>query len=301
MELHGIVPAIITPVNDEGEFQAGPFAALIDYLYRAGADGIYVCGQTGEGLIQSVAQRKLVAEEAVRNSPAGKQVILHTGAYATSDAVELTRHASAIGVTAVSSLPPCGFYSFAEVERYYRKLAAASDVPFLVYFFPEICPGIQTTEQIETLLAIPGVAGLKFTDFDLCKMMRLRQSGAVVYNGRDEVLAAGLLMGAGGGIGSFYNIAPELFVEVYVHARAGRWDAAVQTQQRINELIRVTLKFPLIPAIKQILAWSGLACGPAIEPRRPLTEIEVEALRAELDAIDWRMATTAPANRFRPS
>lgn len=290
MQLHGIVPAIVTPVDSEGKFQAEPFSKLIDYLYRSGAHGIYVCGQTGEGLIQSVAQRKLVAEEAIRNSPPGKQVIIHTGAYSTQDAVELTRHASAAGATAVSSLPPCGSYSFAEVERFYQKVAAAATVPFLVYYFPDVCPGISSAEHIETLLGISGVAGLKFTDFDLCKMMRLKQSGAVIYNGRDEVLAAGLLMGADGGIGSFYNIAPELFVDVYENTRHGRWKQAVETQKRINALIRVTLQFPLIPAIKQILAWSGIGCGPAIEPRRPLTEAETSALRQALEQIEWEPA-----------
>ena len=90
----GILPAVVTPVDQEGRFQAAPFASLLARVYVAGVDGIYVCGQTGEGLQQSAAQRKKVAEVAVANSPASKQVIVHVGAMSTGEAVELAQHAS---------------------------------------------------------------------------------------------------------------------------------------------------------------------------------------------------------------
>ena len=54
-------------------------------------------GGTGEGLLQTVEQRKLVAEAAVRNSPKGKLVIVHVGSHRTADAVELAAHAGRIG------------------------------------------------------------------------------------------------------------------------------------------------------------------------------------------------------------
>ena len=114
------------------------------------------------------------------------------------------------------------------------------------------------------------MTGVKFTDFDLFRMANLAHPGRCIFNGRDEVLAAGLLMGAGGGIGTFYNLLPGLFVEIYDAATAGRWDAARTAQARVNTLIRITLDFPLFPAVKQMLAWSGLDCGPCLPPRARL-------------------------------
>jgi N-acetylneuraminate lyase len=230
-------------------------------------------------LLQSVAQRKQIAEAAVRCSPKGKQVILHVGANNTGDAAELTRHAARIGVHAVSSLPPAGGYSFAEIRAYYQAIAAVSDVPVLVYYFPEICPTVSSTEEILELCQIPNVVGLKFTDFDLYKMSILRRHGHVVFNGRDEVLVAGRLMGANGGIGSFYNLVPELFLQVYELTQGGRWKEARSVQDRINELIEIVLRFPSIPAIKAMLAWSGLDCGQCLKPRRALTATEESQLQ----------------------
>ncbi|MGB9606300.1 MAG: dihydrodipicolinate synthase family protein [Bryobacteraceae bacterium] len=163
-------------------------------------------------------------------------------------------------------------------------MAAASEPPLLVYYFPAIAPGVRTLDQIERLLEIPGVAGLKFTDFDLYKLFLLKKRGCrAVFNGHDEIPAAGLLMGADGGIGSFYNLAPELFVEVYRLARQGSWEQARQAQARINQLIEIVLDFPLIPAIKTILAWQGIPCGEAIAPRRAMSPGERERLRARTE------------------
>ncbi len=281
---HGILPAIVTPLDADGHFVPAAFERLLERVYAAGVHGVYVCGQTGEGPLLGVDDRKRAAEVAVKCSPKGKQVIVHCGATRPEDAVELVKHAARCGVTAVSSLPPAGGYPFGEVVGYYRKLASATDIPFLVYFFPDVAPSINRVEQILELCALPNVAGLKFTDFDLYRLGLLRQSGAVVYNGRDEVLAAGLMMGANGGIGTFYNLIPELFLEVYALACANRFVEARAVQYRINELIQLTLRFPALAAVKQMLTWSGIDCGPVAEPRRVLNEAEITELKRQLAA-----------------
>jgi len=292
---HGILPAIITPLDESGHFAPAPFERLLERVYAAGVHGVYVCGQTGEGPQLAVEDRKRAAEVAVRCSPKGKLVIVHAGASRPDDAVELVKHAAHCGASAVSSLPHAGGYSFEEVAGYYRKLASASEVPFLVYFFPDVAPAINRVEHILELCAIPNVIGLKFTDFDLYRLGLFKRAGAVVFNGRDEVLAAGLMMGADGGIGSFYNLIPELFLEVYSLAGGNRFVEARAVQYRINELIQLTLRFPAMAAIKQMLKWSGIDCGPVAEPRRWLTQAEEAELKRQLAASSFAEAPFAGA------
>jgi len=283
VELKGILPATITSFDTSEKFAVAPYEALLARLYAANIDGIYVCGQTGEGLLQSVEQRKQVAEVAVRSSPNGKQVIVHVGAFRTADALELTRHASRLGVTAISALPPFGPYNFAEVRAYYAAIAAASEVPLLVYYFPDSFPSVKTSEHVLALCEIPNVIGLKYTDFDLFRMRSVRQTGVTIFNGRDEVLAAGLMFGADGGIGTFYNVTPEWFVDLYRCSQAGDWDGARALQDKINAVIRVTLDFPVFPAIKEILRWQGIECGACILPRAGLTPEQAIDLRRKLE------------------
>jgi N-acetylneuraminate lyase len=125
---------------------------------------------------------------------------------------------------------------------------------------------------------------LKFTDFDLYRLSLIQRAGHTVFNGRDQVLAAGLLMGAHGGIGSFYNLTPELFVRVYEQALAGRWMEARATQDRITDLIRAVLRFPMLAAIKRLITWSGIDCGVPVAPRRALTSAEEAGLRSAVSA-----------------
>jgi N-acetylneuraminate lyase len=292
MKLSGILPAAVTPIDDNERFLPASMERLLERLYEAGAHGVYVSGNTGEGMAQPVEEREKVIEVAVRNSPKDKLVVAHVGAHRTSDAVRLARSSAKAGVGAVSSLPPLGM-SFAETKAFYEKLGAATDCPVLIYFFPSYSAAIESLEALRELLAIPNVAGIKFTGFDLYTLSRLKLSGATIFNGHDEVLVAGLLMGADGGIGSFYNLVPELFVELFDKARAGDWRAARVVQERINELIEITLRFPYLAAIKLMLEWSGLRCGPCFAPRRRLTEEEELGLAKALAGSSFAEASFA--------
>jgi len=293
VNLSGILPAIVTPIDEAEEFTPRSLELLLERLYEAGSHGVYVSGNTGEGLAQPIADREKVIEATVRNTPKGRTVVAHVGAHRTKDAIRLAKFSAKAGVQAVSSLPPIGAYSLQEVKDFYAALAAASDCPVLVYYFPQFSQVIATLEAQRELLTVPNVIGLKFTDFDLYSLSQLKLTGATVFNGHDEILAAGLLMGADGGIGSFYNLVPELLVEVWDKARAGDWAGARATQDRINELIELTLRYPMLPAIKTMLAWSGIDCGPCFAPRCRLTADQEDGLAGALAASSFRDAVFA--------
>lgn len=283
-ELSGIVPAVVTPLSESGEFLQEAHERLCAFLYGAGVDGLYVCGQTGEGLQQAPEQRKRVTEVSVKATPKGKSVIVHIGAPTTDVAVDLARHAERAGAQAVSSLPPGGSYSMDEVRAYYAAIAGAVSIPLLVYFFPAFAANPKSLGDLESLCAIPNVAGLKFTSTDLYTMGELKRQGAVIFNGFDEILAAGLLMGADGGIGSFYNVCPEWFVELYQASRRGDWAGTQAAQSRINQVISIGLRYPVQSAVKEMLRWLGQDCGVCALPRRQLSALEVSDLHAALEA-----------------
>lgn len=284
MKFSGILPAVVTPMDRDGKFLPEAFERLCTALYGAGVDGLYVCGQTGEGLQQSPEQRKRVVEAAVRYTPAGRAVMAHIGAASTAVAVELARHAESVGAHAVSSLPPAGAYSMDEVRAYYAAIASSVSIPLFVYFFPGFAANPKSLADLVSLCEIPNVAGLKFTSTDLYTLGELKRQGAVIFSGFDEILAAGLLMGADGGIGSFYNVMPRWFVELYEAAGRGEWKRVRETQSRINEVITIGLRYPVHAAVKEMLRWQGLDCGVCAAPRRNLSEAEAAELRAVLEA-----------------
>lgn len=281
--IRGILPALATPIDAGGAVQTAPLEALIARLYEAGVHGLYVAGQTGEGWQLDSAQRKLLAEVAIRNSPRGAQVIIHVGAMRVAEAIDLARHAARAGAAAVSSLPPPGAGDGAELLDWYRRLAEGSPVPLYVYYFPSLSPAVRSCADLLALCALPNVAGLKYTGDNLDWMSETLRAGANVLFGRDEVLASALLLGAHGGIGTFYNLVPGWLVELYAHTQAGRWPEAARIGERLRRLIHVCARYPMLSAAKVILRWQGFDCGGVLSPRLNLSSGQEQQLRADLE------------------
>ena len=112
--MHGILPAAVTPLDEAGTFAPAVFEQLLERLYGAGVHGVYVCGSTGEGMLQSRQQRQAIVETAMACTPRDRTVIVHVGAASVDEAVALSAHAAKAGAHAISSLPPTSAqFSFA--------------------------------------------------------------------------------------------------------------------------------------------------------------------------------------------
>jgi dihydrodipicolinate synthase/N-acetylneuraminate lyase len=103
--LSGILPATVTPLDEAGRFGPAAFARLLERLYAAGVHGVYVCGSTGEGLLQSREQRQEIVQTTMAVTPRDRTVIVHVGAASLADALALSTHAAKAGAHAISSLP----------------------------------------------------------------------------------------------------------------------------------------------------------------------------------------------------
>src|SRR4029078_12936916 len=221
-----ILPALVTPLTSSGQLDTKSTERLIDHLYNKGVGGLYITGSTGEGIYLTAEIRKRTAEIAVNLSKGRGNVIVHVGAIQTAMAMELANHAAKIGADAVSSIPPfAGGYSWAEVHSFYSDLARASKLPVIAYYIPGLTGQQRSLDELASLLSIPNIGGYKFTDYNLYTMQRLlARFGAdqIMYNGPDEMLALGLQFGAHGGIGTTYNVMPELIGEVGNLCRAGK-------------------------------------------------------------------------------
>ena len=282
----GVYPAAVSPKDDEGRFSASRFESLIDHLYTSDVHGLYLCGNTGEGYLLPVSARKEATEVAVAASKGKGKVIVHVGAPAEEDAVDLAKHAAEAGADAISSLPPyVQGYSFEEVHTHYTRLAFASGLPLFVYYIPVVTHREFSLAEMDQLLSIEGVAGLKFTNHNLYLMEGIMDGGRDphVFNGHDEVFLAGMAMGAQAGIGTYYNIMPKHFVGIYEAALSGDYETGRQLQRDVNRLIRAAQTVRQNGAVHAILRWQGIECGDPIAPARALDDEEEKKLRGELE------------------
>jgi N-acetylneuraminate lyase len=279
-----ILPALVTPLLPDGRLDERSAERLIEHLYSRGVGGLYLTGTTGEGIYLDFAMRRRIVEIAASLTRGRGTLIVHVGAIQAAAALELAEHAGRVGADAVSSIPAfAGGYSWDEVLAYYTELARHSPVPVVAYHIPMLTGQSQPIANLAAILEIPGVAGLKYTAPDFYVMQRLLlrlQPGQVLYNGQDEALAAGLLVGAHGGIGTTYNFMPDLILQIAREAAGGRHAESMACQRRVNDIIEPLLRFQTLAATKQILVWQGLIDHATCAfPRAPLTPQQQRQLR----------------------
>lgn len=280
-KLTGILPALLTAFDDQG-VDTNATAKLVDTLMKAGVDGLYVGGSSGEMVLQSTDERRALLECVMENVAGRGCVIAHVGALSTADTVTLAKHAKAVGADAVSSVTPLYYkYSFREVKAYYARIAEAAELPVIIYNIPALTGMSLNRDQLGELLSIPGVGGMKFTASDFYQLERLHTDfpDHVFYNGSDEMLLSGLAAGADGGIGTTYNFQPKRMVEIRKRYLAGDMQGALALQTLANRAIEVILRNGVIPSTKALLGMLGLDVGLCREPFMPLTEEMLADLR----------------------
>jgi N-acetylneuraminate lyase len=259
--LAGMHAALLTPLDQERRLNPSMAQKLMLHLLSTGLNGVYVAGTTGEGLRLSLDTRKTLVEALMEVLPAQKHLLVHVGSPKIEDAIQLAEHAAKQGAHAISSLPPAG--DSAQVRSYYEQLAQHSPLPVILYYFPKAAPlAFQKPQELLDLCELPNVLGVKFTDFNLYLLNRLVKRGKLVFGGYDEALAASLLMGAQGGIGTTYNLLAEVYLEIFRATQSGDWETARELQGEANDVLDILFRYPFFPAVRAAVKHLGFDCGP---------------------------------------
>ncbi len=290
----GILPALVTPLDDKGKVKAKVVKTLIDDSLKAGVSGFYVAGGTGEGVLLDARQRRAVTEAAVEANAGRGKIIVHTGSINSAEVMALTRHATAAGADGISSVLPSLYfgYTMAEIIDFYKEMAANTDLPILVYA-NHTGNGIDVNKMVERLLEVENIIGAKDTRENYFKMWQLKQlnGGDInVINGPDESLLCGLTVGADGGIGATYGMMPELFVELYRKFKAGDLAGAQEVQHRLNRIIGIVIAWAegnVIRPVKESLRLSGYEVGGAVYPAAEYPAEKRAAFRAAMEAAGY--------------
>ena len=205
----GLWSAMFTPTDEAGAPEMGQLEKLVHLLIAQEQDGLYILGSTGQGVLFTEAQRKAVLERVIKVTAGRMPVMVQVGALTTAEAVRLATHAAECGADAISSVAPIYFSgSVANALQHYKKIAAATNLPFFPYQLGNNTMG-DIPLFIEQLLQIPNIAGMKLTTGQLMEISAIHlQAGdrLKLFSGADELLCHASLCGANGAIGSFYNL-----------------------------------------------------------------------------------------------
>ncbi|MBT3342454.1 MAG: 4-hydroxy-tetrahydrodipicolinate synthase [Gemmatimonadetes bacterium] len=282
----GIIPAVVTPMQEDGSLDEAGLRRLIDHLIDAGVHGIFTIGTAGEFWALSHAEKEQIFRWTVEATDGRVPVYLGTCANTTSEAVDLARLAQKAGAQVLSVLTPL-FIAPSEDEMlaHYSAIAAAVDLPVLLYTNPDRTGNDLSPALVERMAEIDNIAGIKDSSGNLSQAieyLRRTPDDFHLLMGRDTLIYAALQHGASGAIAASANLAPELAVAIYERWLEGDMQGALAQQLKLVPL-RQAFSLGTFPAIlKTGLELLGRSAGPPRAPVGRLTEEETERLRAVL-------------------
>lgn len=295
---HGAIPALVTPLDQNGELLEDGLRAVVDHVINGGVHGVFVLGSSGEIYGLDARQKRRVVEIAVEH--VGGRVPVYAGAseITTRDCIATAAMAAEVGgVAALSVLTPYFMTpTQAELLDHYRAIAAASELPVLLYTNPAKTQVHLEVDTVAALAQEPGIIGVKDSAGDpalLPAYIEATPDDFAVLCGRDTLIHEALIAGADGAIASTANLVPHVVAGIYDAHVAGDHEAAERLQRALGPVRRMldAATFPVV--LKEGLRLLGVDAGVCFAPARRLPD----GLEAELADVLAALTPTTPTQR----
>ena len=288
----GILPALVTPLcEDNKTINVPSVKKIIDAQINQGAEGFYILGGTGEGIVLNRTQREVMCDAVISSVNGRKPIINHIAAINLDEAIELAKHAEKSGCDAIAAIPPLFFaYTEDDMFNYYKRIAESVSIPVIIYYHPSAQKDM-SAKLIARIFEIDNVTGVKWSSnnfFELMKLKDMTHGEMNIINGPDELLVSGLAAGADAGIGSTYNFMLPEFVSLYNHFKNGEMDKALAQQLKINRAIDLVIKYGVIPSVKLATSLMGFDVGTGTYPMTQMTAENSAAFVNALKEIGWQ-------------
>jgi 4-hydroxy-tetrahydrodipicolinate synthase len=292
----GVLVPVLTPFTPAGEPDAGRFVAFCRWLLNEGADGLAIFGTTSEANSMSAGERMALLDRVVAAGVPAAKLMPGTGACSITEAATLIKHAMGHGCGGVLMLPPFyykgmtdqGVYDFiaAVIER-----AASPALKMYLYHIPPQTMIPFTIDLVGRLIkAYPStIAGLKDSSGDWNNTAALLAENFPnfgVFPGSEVFLLDGLRHGGVGCITASGNVNVPGIRKVYENWQTPQAD---QLQADITRVRMTIQKYPMVPALKRIVAhfhndpdWAAVR-----PPMERLSDAQSTALLADLEKIGY--------------
>ncbi len=282
-QLSGLYTAIVTPLAPDGSVDVPGLQALVRFQLAAGASGVVPIGGTGEYPAFSRAERRAIVAACVEAAD-GKPVIPGVLATGFEDALEAGRDFAAAGAAAVMTVTP--YYAPGSQEgmrAYFRRYREQLDLPVLLYQIPRRTTVAAMADTVQAIAEDGSIIGMKYSSYDMpdfIRTVKLAGDKIAILSGEEPLFATHVAIGARGGVLASATIYPKIWLEIFGLARAGKLDAALALQDRIDPVID-TIFLETNPG--PLKAYMALAGRPAGGVRLPLLAPTPETV-AKLEA-----------------
>ena len=283
--IKGSIPALITPMQG-GKVDEAAFRKLVSWQIAEGSHGLVPCGTTGESPTLSHEEHMRVVEICVEEANGRVPVIAGAGSNSTAEAIMLSRHAKKVGADAVLSVT--GYYNKPSQEGLYRHfaaVAAAVDIPILLYNIPGRAIVDISVETMARLSKIANIIGVKDATANLMRPTRERAACGKnwrMMSGEDGTALGYMAHGGHGCISVTANVAPRLCAEFQNACMNGDFQKALVLQDRLMPVHDAMFVEPSPAPVKYAGSLLGLCTDEVRLPLVPATDNARAVIRAAL-------------------
>jgi 4-hydroxy-tetrahydrodipicolinate synthase len=288
-ELKGIVPPLVTPLNEDETIDEAGLESQLERLIDAGVHGIFFLGTTGEQPALRDAERQKAIRLALRIVNHRVPVTVGTMASSTARAIDHIKEAEAAGADAVAVTPPYYYLSRGADDQipHYQACAAATQLPVVIYNIPLTTKVQIAPETMARIAEIPNIRGVKDSSGDFAHFLRIlsllgERSGFGTMIGAPVLGGAALVYGAAGIVPGIANLDPRTMLGIYAAAQGGNTTALVRLQDRVHKLMNLAGLGAPIACFKTALELMGICKHYTTAPIQPLGADQREAVAAIL-------------------
>ena len=291
-KLFGVVPPIITPVDENERVDEKGLRALIDHCIDHGIHGIFVCGSNGECMALTQNERDRAIRIAIDECAGRVPLIAGVMDSSTGRVIEnIKRFEDMGGQTAV--VTPVFYARHAtqdETVRHFEDISAATEADLMIYNIPMFTGLNLTAETIIRISQIDKVVGVKDTSGNFPGFIKLlnyfKNREFQVLQGSTNLAVPSMLMGADGYVPSLAPLFPKAHIAVYDYGRARDIDNAMKWGAIVDEICKI---YPMAKSqtasTKYAMSTLGFVDKRVIRPSEPITAEEM----ARIDAFIERM------------
>ena len=273
--IRGSIPALITPMLEDGKVDYPTLRKLIDWHVAEGTDGLVIVGTSGESPTVNVDEHREILRVSVEQAAKRIPIIAGCGANSTAEAISLAKYAESIGADAQLQVVP--YYNKPTQEglfQHFKAIAEATPkLPVILYNVPGRTVADLQHDTVLRLAQVPGIIGIKEATSNIERaqwLIRDVPKAFAVFSGDDATAVALLLCGGAGNISVTANVAPRQMHELCMAALRGDVKEAMRIQFQLLPVHKnLFVEANPIP-VKWAMQRMGL-CGPTL--RLPMTEL----------------------------
>ncbi len=290
-DLHGFVPAIVTPFNSTGEIMLYAFEEVFEFLIARGATTICIAGDNGESWALSASERGQLARLAKDKADGRVKIMMGISAPTIDSSMAYVKAAEDSGVDVLLSMPQTYVLKANDREIMHRfdQISAASKLPLVLYNSPRRAGFSLSVDQIESLTNHHNVIGIKESERDFfhhTKLLARLGDKLSVMTGPCHFIFPNFALGAAGFIATgpeFTDMLPSNMADAGRKEPGPVYRHAHNQLTALYEMLMGTATWPA--GFKAALNLIGLPAGVPRDPVLAATQQDIDRIKKTFDQL----------------